>query len=167
MSSREDILQAIRRNTHKQYEMPDLSNVEKEAITYADPVNTFCEIMPQVGGRAIVLKENENLDGIIKRLYPNAKRIASVAKTEESGSLVASMIIMIGTLLSGALLEVKHNSVSGLLSMLFPQTHIMNFIGSLEQGETVQYLAMPVIILLSLVCMVIGIGALKRRVTQK
>ena len=51
--------------------------------------------------------------------------------------------------------------------MLFPQTHIMNFIGSLEQGETVQYLAMPVIILLSLVCMVIGIGALKRRVTQK
>ena len=81
MSSREDILQAIRRNTHKQYEMPDLSNVEKEAITYADPVNTFCEIMPQVGGRAIVLKENENLDGIIKRLYPNAKRIASVAKT--------------------------------------------------------------------------------------
>ena len=77
------------------------------------------------------------------------------------------MIIMIGTLLSGALLEVKHNSVTGLLSMLFPRTHIMNFIGSLEQGETVQYLAMPVIILLSLVCMVIGIGALKRRVTQK
>lgn len=93
--------------------------------------------------------------------------IALVANTEESGSLVASMIIMIGTLLSGALLEVKHNSVTGLLSMLFPQTHIMNFIGSLEQGETVQYLAMPVIILLSLVCMVIGIGALKRRVTQK
>lgn len=86
MSSREDILQAIRRNTHKKYEMPDLSDIEKEAVTYTDPVTAFCEVMPQVGGRAVVLKDNENLDDLIKQLHPNAQRIAAVSKTFNSSS---------------------------------------------------------------------------------
>ena len=38
MSSREDILQNIRRNTRVRYEKPDLSDLEHEALTYEDKV---------------------------------------------------------------------------------------------------------------------------------
>ena len=47
MSSREDILQNIRRNTRTRYERPDLTSLEEEALTYADPVGQFCKIMVQ------------------------------------------------------------------------------------------------------------------------
>ena len=43
MSSREDILQSIRRNTRVRYEKPDLSALEHEALTYEDKLSKFCE----------------------------------------------------------------------------------------------------------------------------
>ena len=49
MSSREDILQSIRRNTRVRYEKPDLSGLEHEALTYEDKLSKFCEILKQVG----------------------------------------------------------------------------------------------------------------------
>ena len=36
MSSREDILQNIRRNTRVRYERPDLTELEENALTYPD-----------------------------------------------------------------------------------------------------------------------------------
>ena len=49
MSSREDILQNIRRNTRVRYEKPDLSALEQGAITYADQVAQFCKVVAEVG----------------------------------------------------------------------------------------------------------------------
>lgn len=80
MSSREDILQDIRRNTRLRYEKPDLSDLEQKALTYDDPVEQFCRIMEQVGGRAVVLNDGENINEVIQKLYPHAKRIASALK---------------------------------------------------------------------------------------
>ena len=86
MSSREDILQSIRRNTRMRYEKPDLSDLEHEALTYEDKVAQFCNIMKVVGGQAVVLQKGEDVNEAIKKAYPDARRIASVVrevKTED------------------------------------------------------------------------------------
>ena len=77
MSSREDILQSIRQNTKMNYEMPKLDELEKEALTYTDKETQFCRIMKQVGGQAVVLASGEDINEVIKSLYPEAKRIAT------------------------------------------------------------------------------------------
>lgn len=77
MSSREDILQSIRRATHVKYEKPDLNPLEEIALTYPDVVAQFCLIMRQVGGEAVLLKEGEDINELIRECYPDAIRIAS------------------------------------------------------------------------------------------
>lgn len=80
MSSREDILQSIRRATHVKYEKPNLKPLEEIALTYPNVVEQFYVIIKQVGGEAILLKNNDDVNEIIKKAYPEAKRIASNLK---------------------------------------------------------------------------------------
>ena len=47
MSSREDILQSIRRATHVKYEKPDLKPLEEHALTYPNVVEQFYFMMKQ------------------------------------------------------------------------------------------------------------------------
>ena len=82
MSSREDILQNIRLNTRVRYEKPDLSNLEHEALTYEDKLSKFCEILKQVGGQAVILKDKENVNDVIKA------RIASTIKEIKTGNTI-------------------------------------------------------------------------------
>ena len=81
MSSREDILQSIRRATHVKYEKPDLKPLEDMALTYPSKVEQFDFVMKQVGGEAIFLEKEENVNDFIKKAYPGAKRIASNLKS--------------------------------------------------------------------------------------
>ena len=81
MSSREDILQSIRRATHVKYEKPDLKPLEDMALTYPSKVEQFYFVMKQVGGEAIFLEKKENVNDFIKKAYPGAKRIASNLKS--------------------------------------------------------------------------------------
>lgn len=53
MSSREDILQSIRRATHVKYEKPDLKPLEEHALTYPNVVEQFYFMMKQGGGRGL------------------------------------------------------------------------------------------------------------------
>lgn len=53
MSSREDILQSIRRATHVKYEKPDLKPLEEHALTYPNVVEQFYFMMKQVGGERL------------------------------------------------------------------------------------------------------------------
>lgn len=76
MSSRDDILNAIRRNTRQKFERPSLERLLNEAITYADPVAAFSKTLEQVGGRAVELPQGETPGQLIARLYPDAKRVA-------------------------------------------------------------------------------------------
>ena len=68
------ILERIRNHTGERYEMPEIS---LEAITYADPLATFSEVLTQAGGKAVVLGENEDVNEVIRREFPEAVRIAS------------------------------------------------------------------------------------------
>lgn len=80
MSSREDILQSIRRATHVKYEKPDLKPLEEIALNYPSKVEQFYLIMKQVGGEAVFLEKGDDVNDFIKKAYPEAKRIASNLK---------------------------------------------------------------------------------------
>ena len=74
MSSKEEILERIRRNTGKKYEMPDLN---LDAITYADKISTFIQVLEASGGEAHLLSPDEDLNVVIRSYYPQAERIGS------------------------------------------------------------------------------------------
>ncbi len=78
MSSKEEILQNIRKNTQVRYEKPDLTALEHEALKYSDPIEQFCKVMTMVGGQAVVLAPGQNINDVIRASYPEAKRIATV-----------------------------------------------------------------------------------------
>ena len=75
MSSKEDILSKYRKNIQQKYDMPSLDDIK--AITYPDPLVQFITMTESVGGPVIEVKEGQNVNDIIKRLFPDAKEIAS------------------------------------------------------------------------------------------
>lgn len=77
MSSRDEILAKVRKNTVCDFPEPEYTDLEEKAITYPDVVRQFCESLKTVGGQAVFYKEGEDVNVLIKRLYPEAVRIAS------------------------------------------------------------------------------------------
>ena len=75
MSNKEDILKKYRSNIHERFEMPDLSDMTP--ITYKEPLSQFIEMSKNVGGNIIEVKENQDINALVKELYPDAKEIAS------------------------------------------------------------------------------------------
>ena len=75
MASKEDILKKYRANIRERYDMPDLSDIK--AITYADPLLQFMNMVKSVGGNAIEVDKGADVNALIKELYPDAKEIAS------------------------------------------------------------------------------------------
>ena len=75
MSSKEDILSKYRKNIQQKYDMPSLDDIK--AITYPDPLLQFITMTESVGGHVIEVKEGQNVNDIIKGLFPDAKEIAS------------------------------------------------------------------------------------------
>ena len=77
MSSRENILQNIRNAVHKKYEKPELETLERHALVYPDVIMQFQSMIKQVGGESLLLNKGEDINDIIIKAYPEAKRIAS------------------------------------------------------------------------------------------
>ena len=75
MSSKEDILKKYRANVQQKFDMPDLSDIR--AITYPDPLLQFMNMVKSVGGNAIEVEEGSDINQLVKKLYPDAKEIAS------------------------------------------------------------------------------------------
>lgn len=76
MSSKDEILAKIRRNTGTRYEMPKVESMNR--LTYPNKLKQFCHISKVVGGEALVMCEGADVNDVIRRTYPDAKRIASV-----------------------------------------------------------------------------------------
>lgn len=74
MSSRNDILGNVKRHIQSGYDMPD---IDIKAIRYIDKILRFTEMSRFVGGQAITAKEGEDINAVIRSLYPEAKTIAS------------------------------------------------------------------------------------------
>ena len=75
MSNKEDILKRYRTNVREKFDMPDLSDIK--AITYADPLVQFIKMTESVGGHVIEVKEGQDVNQLVKDMYPDAKEIAS------------------------------------------------------------------------------------------
>ena len=75
MSSKESILSNYRKNIRQKFDMPSLDDIQ--AITYPDPLVQFIKMTESVGGHVIEVKEGQNINDIVKELYPDAKEIAS------------------------------------------------------------------------------------------
>lgn len=72
--NKEELFQKLRANTREQYDMPDM-NIQ--GITYPDPFKQFAEMTKTVGGNIVEAKEGDNINDIIKSLYPEAQTFAS------------------------------------------------------------------------------------------
>lgn len=75
MSSKEEILSKYRKNIQQKYDMPSLDDIK--AITYSDPLVQYISMTESVGGHVIEVKEGQDVNDIIKELFPDAKEIAS------------------------------------------------------------------------------------------
>ena len=76
--------------------------------------------------------------------------IASITKTEENGSLLATMVIVITSLISGSIMEVSKQGLTQKLAHLFPQRYIIDFTIHVERGEVGSYINMWTIIFISI-----------------
>ena len=75
MASKEDILKKYRANIRQQFDMPDLSDIK--AITYPNPLMQFMNMTKSVGGNAIEVEKDCDINALIRELYPDAREIAS------------------------------------------------------------------------------------------
>lgn len=77
MSTKEHILSRYRKNINvgEQYDMPNLDALK--GVTYTDPVAQFISMSNTVGAKIAELEKDADINGLIKRLYPEAKVFAS------------------------------------------------------------------------------------------
>ena len=75
MANIDDILKKYRANVREKFDMPDLSDIK--AITYNDPLVQFIKMTESVGGHVIEVKEGQDINELVKEMYPDAKEIAS------------------------------------------------------------------------------------------
>ncbi|MBO6032938.1 MAG: LUD domain-containing protein [Prevotella sp.] len=75
MSNKDDILKKYRANVKEKFDMPDLSDIK--GITYPDPLVQYITMTESVGGHVIEVKEGQDVNQLIKDLYPDAKEFAS------------------------------------------------------------------------------------------
>lgn len=75
MSSREDILARLRKNTRLTFDKPE---VHIQGILYDDPVEQFIHIATTAGGAKLMqLKVGDDINEKIREAYPEAKVISS------------------------------------------------------------------------------------------
>lgn len=74
-SNKEDILNRIRKNIRKKYDMPRLDDIQ--GITYPDPLAQFISMTETVGGKVVELQPGQDINQLVRELYPEAKEIAS------------------------------------------------------------------------------------------
>ena len=74
MNSKDAILANIKKNIRHTYDKPEI-NIP--GIHYLDVIQQFIDISKTVGGKVEHLKKGENVNELIRRCYPDAKKIAS------------------------------------------------------------------------------------------
>lgn len=75
MSKKENILSRYRANIKQQFDMPSLDDIK--GITYPDPLVQFISMTQNVGGKVVELEEGQDINELVRELYPDAKEIAS------------------------------------------------------------------------------------------
>lgn len=92
--------------------------------------------------------------------------IATLFKTDDGGSMVGSMIVILTTLISGSFFNIKADRIKDILSHLFPQKYILDFTICLENNIHANVIAMFSIIVFSLVLVLIGVNINKYKLSK-
>ena len=71
---KEDFLNKLRKNTHVQYDMPDM---KIDGIQYEDTLQQFIDMTKSVGGHVMEAKKGDDLNEVVRKVYPEAKVFAS------------------------------------------------------------------------------------------
>ncbi len=74
MSSKEEILAKIRKNTGQKYDFPTW---KINTLKYPDTLQQFIKASAITGGEAVLLEEGQDVNELIKQRYGNLPRIAS------------------------------------------------------------------------------------------
>ena len=76
MSSKEEILKRLRKNTRETYDMPDLSGLNP--ITFGDPVAEFItKTTTTAGAKLIEMKADDDMNDLVRQAYPDVTTVAS------------------------------------------------------------------------------------------
>lgn len=75
MTSKQNIFDRIRKNRLPSYDMPSLDTLAP--VQYEDVLEKFIESTSLVGGKAVLLEPGQDIDDVIRSLYPEASVIAS------------------------------------------------------------------------------------------
>ena len=75
MNSKQNILNKIRQNLSPAAPMPDLADISP--VQYEDRLGKFMEMVEAVGGHAMLLGPDDDLNAVIRGLYPSASVVAS------------------------------------------------------------------------------------------
>jgi len=78
MSSRSDILKAIKQNKPPLSPLPKVEDYAENASK--DLFSYFSEVLKLIGGQAIALEGAQQLDAQLKKIYPEHKQIASTVE---------------------------------------------------------------------------------------
>lgn len=73
MNNRNEILGRIKGQIKTRYNLPEINLT---GIQYPDPIIQFMEVLGTVGGKAMLLNE-DNINDVIRLLFPNSVNIAS------------------------------------------------------------------------------------------
>lgn len=71
---KEYLFKKLRANTREQYDMPDM-NIK--GITYPDTYRQFVEMTQTVGGKIVEARKADDLNALVRGLYPEARTFAS------------------------------------------------------------------------------------------
>lgn len=82
--------------------------------------------------------------------------ISSCIKTEANGGLVATMIIVITTLIAGSFFEVAQNGFTSFINKFLPQRYLLDYAIALENGLSPNHFSILGIILISIVLFILG-----------
>jgi len=74
MSNQNEILDNVKRHINIKYDMPD---IDIEGVQYPDKIEKFIEMSKAVGGNAVRMEKDQDINEVIQSLYPDAKVIAS------------------------------------------------------------------------------------------
>lgn len=85
MSSRQTILDAVKKNQPGKTKLPVIPDVLKEP--FADAVTNFCTVLTGIGGRVIPVYEGDNLQQIISDAFNGTTEILSVSAHASFGTL--------------------------------------------------------------------------------
>lgn len=92
--------------------------------------------------------------------------VASFSKTEQNGSLISTMVIIITSLVSGSFIEISKEGITDKISHLFPQRYLLDYAISIENNLPANTISMGIIIVLCILMIVLGGWVNKKRITS-